>query len=73
MEWFHKRRKQAILIQRVWRGIANFNGTLKVLAQRKQARLKLQRAFKWHVRWKFVIKEVERRVVVKRELAEKMR
>ena len=39
MEWVAKRRKQAILIQRVWRGIENHNSMLKFLIKRRDARL----------------------------------
>ena len=41
MEWVAKRRKQAILIQRVWRGIENHNSMLKFLIKRRDARLKI--------------------------------
>ena len=38
-EWVAKRRKQAILIQRVWRGIENHNSMIKFLVKKAQARI----------------------------------
>ena len=58
MEWVAKRRKQAILIQRVWRGIGNFRSMIKFLVTKRDARLTLQKAIRWHYRQKAVIKEI---------------
>lgn len=62
-----------MLIQRVWRGIGNFNSTIKMIARRQDARLKIQRVLKRRARHNQVMREVQRRITIKAELAEKVR